>query len=48
MATAVDQICANVNPPSFFPGELVEVLSESEILATLDENGTFEKLSFMP
>jgi hypothetical protein len=33
---------------SFLPGELVEVLSEAEILATLDEKGTFEKLPFMP
>ncbi len=32
----------------FFPGDMVEVLSESEILATLDENGTLEKLPFMP
>ncbi len=30
------------------PGDVVEVLSEREILATLDENGTFEKLPFMP
>ena len=33
---------------SLLPGELVEVLSEAEILATLDEKGTFEKLPFMP
>jgi len=33
---------------NFFPGDLVEVLSEAEILATLDERGTFEKLPFMP
>jgi len=32
----------------FLPGDLVEVLSQREILATLDENGTFEKLPFMP
>lgn len=32
----------------FFPGDLVEVRSHSEILATLDENGTLEKLPFMP
>jgi hypothetical protein len=29
-------------------GELVEVLSEAEILATLDENGELESLPFMP
>src|SRR5256885_10293493 len=29
-------------------GELVEVRSESEILSTLDENGTLEDLPFMP
>lgn len=32
----------------FLPGDLVEVLSQREILATLDEAGTFEKLPFMP
>jgi len=32
----------------FLPGDLVEVLSQREILATLDEKGTFEKLPFMP
>ncbi len=29
-------------------GELVEVLSEAEILATLDERGTLDGLPFMP
>src|SRR4051812_26624275 len=29
-------------------GELVEVRSESEILATLDENGELDSLPFMP
>lgn len=29
-------------------GELVEVRSEAEILATLDENGELENLPFMP
>lgn len=29
------------------PGEIVKVLSEDEILATLDENGTLEGLPFM-
>jgi hypothetical protein len=33
---------------TFLPGDLVEVLSKDEILATLDEKGTFEKLPFMP
>ena len=32
----------------FLPGDLVEVLPQREILATLDEKGTFEKLPFMP
>ena len=32
----------------FLPGDLVEVLTQREILATLDEKGTFEKLPFMP
>ena len=41
------------NPPvsqrdRFLPGDLVQVLSQREILATLDEKGTFEKLPFMP
>jgi hypothetical protein len=30
------------------PGEIVEIRREGEILATLDENGTFEGLQFMP
>src|SRR5262245_42597591 len=30
------------------PGDLVEVRSWPEIAATLDRNGTFEKLPFMP
>jgi hypothetical protein len=38
------------NPPSLNlrVGELVEVLSEDEILATLDEKGELESLPFMP
>jgi hypothetical protein len=32
----------------FLTGELVEVRSEAEILATLDEKGTLENLPFMP
>ena len=35
-------------PDRFLPGDLVEVRSEAEILATLDEKGTLEKLPFMP
>ena len=34
--------------PRFGVGELVEVRSEREILATLDEQGRFEALPFMP
>jgi hypothetical protein len=41
-------VAVPVAAESFLPGELVEVLSEAEILATLDEKGTFEKLPFMP
>jgi len=32
----------------FLPGDLVEVRSQNEILASLDENGAYEKLPFMP
>jgi hypothetical protein len=32
----------------FLPGDVVEVRSEREILATLDEQGRFENLPFMP
>src|SRR5262245_23505536 len=32
----------------FFPGDMVEVRPLHEILATLDANGTLEKLPFMP
>ena len=31
-----------------FPGDLVEVKSPNEILQTLDENGTLDRLPFMP
>ncbi|PYS72987.1 MAG: hypothetical protein DMF69_06130 [Acidobacteria bacterium] len=48
MSTSSELVCANAKPSSFLPGEMVEVLSETEILATLDENGTLEKLPFMP
>jgi hypothetical protein len=33
--------------PNFSPGEAIEVRSEKEILATLDENGTLEGLPFI-
>ena len=35
-------------PSTFRAGDLVEVRSEDEILATLDENGTLDGLPFMP
>lgn len=34
--------------PTLFPGDLVEVKSPGEILATLDADGTIDKLPFMP
>lgn len=34
--------------PNFHAGEIVEVHSENEILATLDGNGTLEGLPFIP
>jgi hypothetical protein len=48
MASEMETACKSSSIESFLPGELVEVLSETEILATLDENGTFDKLPFMP
>jgi hypothetical protein len=44
-------LTTNVNPAGVLNlrvGELVEVRSEAEILATLDENGELESLPFMP
>jgi hypothetical protein len=35
-------------PPTLKVGDMVEVRSEAEILATLDENGEYESLPFMP
>ena len=35
-------------PRLFFPGDLIEVRSASEILATLDNKGTLDGLPFMP
>jgi hypothetical protein len=43
-----DQFSTSSTQVKFLPGALVEVKAEREILATLDENGTFEKLPFMP
>jgi len=40
--------CGASPSDQLLPGDVVRVLSEREILATLDENGTFEKLPFMP
>jgi len=37
-----------IKQPRFFPGDLVTVRSLDEILATLDEQGTLDKLPFMP
>jgi hypothetical protein len=41
---------SNGNPARemFLPGDLVEVRSAAEVLATLDEKGTLESLPFMP
>src|SRR6185369_3568751 len=38
----------NSNGRPLAPGDLVEVRSAAEILSTLDAEGTFEKLPFMP
>ena len=35
-------------PEELRVGDIVEVRSEAEILATLDENGRLESLPFMP
>jgi hypothetical protein len=39
---------SELNPKRFFPGDLVQVRSLDEILATLDEKGRLEALPFMP
>lgn len=39
---------ANSVPGKLLPGDLVEVRSEAEILATLNEKGTLDNLPFMP
>ena len=38
----------NSVPGKLLPGDLVEVRSEAEILATLNEKGTLDNLPFMP
>src|SRR3954462_5289700 len=38
----------NGNGRRLMPGDIVEVRSANEILSTLDENGTLNKLPFMP
>jgi hypothetical protein len=38
----------NSAPEMFLPGDLVEVRSAEEVLATLDEKGTLQSLPFMP
>ena len=48
MSARSDQYCDSSQAGKFLPGEMVEVLSESEILATLDEKGTLENQPFMP
>jgi hypothetical protein len=48
MANPIQTLRANSAPRNFLPGDLVEVRSEAEILATLDGKGTLDKLPFMP
>ncbi len=48
MTATLENACTNSVTGKFLPGDLVEVLSETEILATLDENGSLENLPFMP
>ncbi len=48
MAATLANGCKNSVTGNFLPGDLVEVLSEAEILATLDEHGSLENLPFMP
>ena len=44
----LDQVSSKRSMPSLHVGDVVEILSAEEILATLDENGEFENLPFMP
>jgi len=48
MATPTQTFRANSLPCRLLPGDLVEVRSEAEILATLDGKGTLDNLPFMP
>jgi hypothetical protein len=48
MTTQEKQISSCTVAENYLSGQLVEVLSEREILATLDERGTFDNLPFMP
>ena len=48
MATMTKTLLTNTAPDKLLPGDLVEVRSEAEILATLNEKGTLDKLPFMP
>ena len=48
MATMTKTLRTNSLPAKLLPGDLVEVRSEAEILATLNEKGTLDNLPFMP
>jgi len=48
MVTATESLRTNSAPGKLLPGDLVQVRSEAEILATLDEKGTLDNLPFMP
>ena len=48
MTTLTNTPVTNSVAGKFLPGDLVEVRSEAEILATLDEKGTLQNLPFMP
>jgi hypothetical protein len=48
MTTWSNRSSSEVTIAKLIPGDLVEVRSEAEILATLDEQGTLDKLPFMP
>lgn len=48
MATMTKTLLTNSVPGKLLPGDLVEVRSEAEILATLNEKGTLDNLPFMP
>lgn len=48
MAAMLDHPCVSSEMQRLLPGDMVEVRSESEILATLDGKGTLENLPFMP